>query len=315
VHFHEVGAIDSIVDIVGSCICLHLLGVEKVYSSELHDGKGFIKCQHGQMPVPVPAVMEMLKNSNIPLIQEDVNTELVTPTGMAIIKTIASGYGRMPVMKLKGIGYGMGKRQTGRFNALRVSIGEIGELGEMDEAKTSSEVTISNEAKTSEEVSTSSEVLVLEANIDDMTGEILGYTMDKLLSQGALDVYYTPIYMKKNRPAVMLSVICNVEKEDLLVDTILKETTTLGIRKSICTRVTMEREIIKVNTQYGSIKVKKSWRGDAIKCAPEYDNCVSLAKEKNIPLMDIYKAAEAAALNATLKPVDPSFVNKMKDMY
>lgn len=265
VHFHEVGAIDSIVDIVGVGICINILGVEKIFSSAMHDGSGFIQCKHGKMPVPVPAVMEMLKESRIPLITEDVNTELVTPTGIGIIKCLSDSFGKMPDITVDKVGYGMGKRETGGFNALRIVMGEL----------------VEKEAA-------SHEIVVLETNIDDMSPELLGYTMERLLESGALDVYHTPVYMKKNRPAVMLTVLADREQEEKLVDIILKETSTLGIRRSMCQRYCMERKIVKVNTQYGEARVKVCTRGDIKKFSPEYEDCRQIAKKTGLPLDKIF---------------------------
>lgn len=273
VHFHEVGAIDSIVDIVGVCICLDMLGVEKIYASELHDGKGFIECQHGTIPVPVPAVMEMLRGSGIPLVQENIETELVTPTGFAIAKCVAAAFGKMPVMNVQRVGYGFGKRETGGFNAIRVLLGETEEKQGLEG------------------------LVVLETNIDNLSGEILGYTMERLLNEGALDVFHTPIYMKKNRPAVMLSVITKADMEQKLVDILLKETTTLGIRRYEISRYAMEREIFTVNTKYGEVRLKKAWLGSVVKYSPEYEDCAQIAREHNVPIKDVYAAAMAEAEN------------------
>ncbi|MCX8131066.1 MAG: nickel pincer cofactor biosynthesis protein LarC [Clostridia bacterium] len=266
VHFHEVGAIDSIVDIVGAAICLDLLGIQRVHSSPLHDGHGFIECQHGIIPVPVPAVMEMLKNSDIPLVSEDVNTELVTPTGMGIIKCLSSGFGNMPAMTVEKVGYGMGKRETGRFNALRVVMGTL----------------VENKGS-------SDEITLLETNIDDMTPEALGYTAEALLEAGALDVFITPVYMKKSRPASILSVLVNEEKEEKFVDIILRETSTLGIRKSSVKRYCMDREMIEVETQYGKARVKIASGYGIRKAAPEYEDCKEIAKRTGLPLREVYE--------------------------
>lgn len=268
VHFHEVGAVDSIVDIVGTAICLDLLGVDRVYASKLHDGQGFIKCQHGTIPVPVPAVMEMLSASGIPLIQTDINTELVTPTGMGIIKCLSAGFGNMPQMSVDRVGYGMGKRETGGFNALRLV------MGTMDET----------------DRDTPDEVVLLETNIDDMTGEALGYTMELLFEKGALDVFYTPIYMKKNRPAVMLTVIARIQDEEKLADMILRETTTLGIRRSSCKRYCMNREIIKVSTEFGDVRVKVASGNGFTKYAPEYEDCRNIARKTGKTFIEVYNA-------------------------
>ncbi len=268
VHFHEVGAVDSIVDIVGTAICLDLLGVDRVYASKLHDGHGFIKCQHGTIPVPVPAVMEMLSGSGIPLIQTDINTELVTPTGMGIIKCLSSGFGSIPQMSVDKVGYGMGKRETGGFNALRLIMGTLDETHKH----------------------THGEIVLLETNIDDMNGEALGYTMERLFENGALDVFYAPIYMKKNRPAVMLTVVTRIQDEEKLVDTILRETTTLGIRRSSVKRYCMHREIIKVATEFGDVRVKVASRNGFTKYAPEYEDCKNIARTTGNTFIEVYNA-------------------------
>ncbi|HPC99794.1 MAG TPA: nickel pincer cofactor biosynthesis protein LarC [Acetivibrio sp.] len=268
VHFHEVGAVDSIVDIVGASICIDLLNVDRIYSSPLHDGTGFIECQHGKLPVPVPAVMEMLKESNIPYIVEDVNTELITPTGIGIIKTIASGFGTMPPMTVDKVGYGAGKRETGRLNALRCVLGTTSDEGIKD-----------------------NEIAVLETNIDDMNPEVLGYVMDLLFESGALEVYYTPVYMKKNRPGVMLTVLSEKEDEKKLEDIILKETSTLGIRKTFATRYVMNRENRWVDSEFGKISVKEAYYEGIKKFAPEFEDCRKAAQKHNVPLWKVYNAA------------------------
>jgi len=267
VHFHEVGALDSIIDIIGACICIDMLGVERIYASELHDGKGFVKCAHGLLPVPVPAVLEMLCNSNIPLITEDTPFELVTPTGIAILKMTSSSFGKMPPLSIEKTGYGMGKRETGRFNALRVIVGT---LYQQD--------SIPND-----------EISILETNIDNMSPEILGYTMEKLLENGALDVYFTPIYMKKCRPSVMLTVLATCSDEKKLSDIIFKETSTLGVRLSHSSRYCMNRELVKVNTQYGDVRVKIASMGDIMKFAPEYEDCKSIAVKTGLPINKVYE--------------------------
>ncbi len=267
VHFHEVGAIDSIVDIIGACICIDMLGVERIYASELHEGKGFVKCAHGLLPVPVPAVMEMLCNSKIPLITEDIPFELVTPTGIGIIKMTCSAFGKMPAMAIEKTGYGMGKRNTGRFNALRAVVGTL----------------YDQESVPNDEIS------ILETNIDNMSPEILGYTMEKLMDSGALDVYYTPIYMKKTRPAVMLTVLAKYEDEKKFSDIIFNETTTLGIRVSRSARYCMNREFVKVNTMYGDVRIKIASIGDIHKYSPEYEDCKSIALKTGLSLTKVYE--------------------------
>ncbi len=267
VHFHEVGAVDSIVDIIGSCICLDMLGIERIFASELHEGKGFVKCAHGLLPVPVPAVMEMLCNSKIPLVTEDIPFELVTPTGLGIIKMISSGFGKMPPMSIEKTGYGMGKRETGRFNALRVVMGSLYQ----------------------QDMIPSDDISILETNIDNMSPEIMGYTMEKLLDSGALDVYYTPIYMKKSRPSAMLTVLVKCGEEKKISNIIFSETSTLGIRISHSQRFCMDRELVKVNTQYGDVRVKVANIGDIMKFAPEYEDCRSIALKTGMPIKEVYE--------------------------
>lgn len=271
VHFHEVGAVDSIVDIVGVSICLDLLSVERVFASPLHDGHGFIKCQHGTIPVPVPAVMEMLAGTDIPLVQTDIKTELITPTGMGIIKCLSSGFGSMPVMAVKKVAYGMGKRETGGFNALRVILGTMEEQTQVND-----------------------EIIVLETNIDNMNPEVLGYTMEKLLENGALDVFHTPVYMKKNRPAVMLSVLAHAGSEEKLVDILLRETTTLGIRRNVAKRYCMDRRFVTVNTPWGEVKMKVASLGEVEKASPEYEDCVEIARRAGVSLQRVMEEARRA---------------------
>jgi len=290
VHFHEVGAVDSIVDIAGTAICLELLGAEKVVSSVLHDGSGFIHCRHGIIPVPVPAVMEMLSGSGIPLVSEDVATELVTPTGMGLIKCMASEFGARPPMTVEKTGYGLGKRNTGRLNALRIIFGELyddkscgndgidarnGGASEQSDEKITpvAEVTIQND-----------EIAVLETNMDDVSGETLGYTMSKLMDAGALDAFYTPIYMKKNRPAYMLTVLAKPGTEDIFADIVFRETTTLGIRTRYVKRLCMDRKILNVSTPYGDARVKVASYGDMKKVSPEYEDCRKIAEKSGLSL-------------------------------
>lgn len=268
IHFHEVGALDSIADITGAAICLDLLGIEKVFSSGLHDGKGTIKCAHGIIPVPVPAVVELLKGTDIPLIQEDVNTEMVTPTGAGIIKSICSVFGNMPAMKINAAGYGFGKRDTGGLNALRIFSGEI-----FDKADTSCDI------------------ICLETNIDNMTPEMLSFAMEQIFSAGAVDVFFTPVYMKKNRPAVLLTVLTQPDKEGIVMEAILKHTTTLGVRRRLSERFCMDRKMIIVNTKYGKVTVKYAQKGKIKKFSPEYEDCKKIALKTGLTIKDIFDMA------------------------
>jgi hypothetical protein len=276
VHFHEVGAIDSIVDVAGTAICLELLGVERITCSELHDGSGFITCRHGVIPVPVPAVAEMLCGSGIPVITEDVDTELVTPTGMGIIKCITQSFGKRPSMTVDKIGYGFGKRNTGRLNALRVMLGEA------------------YDDKSCRRDEKDGEIVVLETNIDDTTGEILGYTMAKLMDAGALDVFYTPIFMKKNRPAYMLTVLGPYDAQKALEDIILTETSTIGIRISYMKRRCMQRRIVTVKLPLGDVRVKIAEADDIRKASPEYEDCRIIAERTGLPISKVFETVRAA---------------------
>lgn len=270
VHFHEVGAIDSIVDIVGAAICIDMLNVDTVICSPVHEGQGFVECQHGRLPIPVPAVVQMMGDSGIPVITEDIQAELVTPTGFGILKTVKSSCGKMPEMQVQKIGYGFGKTETGRLNALRVV------LGYKEAAQ-----------KTGFERVKMDQVATLETNIDDCTPEILGYVIDSLMSEGALDAYFTPIYMKKNRPATMLSVICHKEDVEKLSTMILAETGTLGIRVKEIERIIVERDIRTVSTPFGPIRAKASILNGKSTFKPELDDCIKIAREKEMPLKDV----------------------------
>lgn len=291
IHFHEVGALDSIIDIVGTAICIEALKIDKVYCSVLHEGSGFIKCQHGILPVPVPAVAKMLEGTGIPVVQENISTELITPTGMAIIKVLASYFGVMPEMIVCKVSYGSGKRETGRLNALRIFLGETTHDG--------------NANKYNDEYK--EDVLVLETNIDDMTSEALAYTAEKLFDRGALDVFFTPVYMKKGRPAVKLSVISKPDIEKQIIEVILSETTTLGIRRYETKRYCMNRETLIVQTTFGKVRVKRAWAGNIEKFSPEYEDCREIAQKHNIPIQEVFDDAKRCASKYTGKST-PVFI-------
>jgi pyridinium-3,5-bisthiocarboxylic acid mononucleotide nickel chelatase len=217
-------------------------------------------------------VLEMLNSSNIPFVQEEVNTELVTPTGIGIIKSISSGYGKMPAMNITSTGYGLGKRETGRFNALRVILGEMNDAAPVTE-----------------------KITVLESNIDNMTPEALGFAMEQLFTAGAVDVFFTPVYMKKNRPAVLLTALSPAGKEPEVLHAFLKHTTTLGVRVSVCSRYCMAREIKRVKTKFGNIRVKHAKLGEIVKCSPEFEDCREAAIKYGVPLEKVYSTARKAA--------------------
>lgn len=264
VHFHEVGAIDSIVDIVGAAICLDYLNVDKIIASPVQAGGGFVKCAHGLMPVPAPATAEILKN--IPMNTGIVQFETTTPTGAAILAANAEEFTKDIDFSIKKIAYGIGHRDLEIPNVLRVYLGEK-ENTEKEEKQ-----------------------YILETNIDDMNPEFYGYVEEKLFEAGALDVFKTPIYMKKGRPGIKLSVLINSQKEKDILDIIFQETTSLGVRKFRGQKIMLDREFSKVKTEYGDITVKKSYyNGKLVKCKPEYEECKAIAKERNIPIDKIYK--------------------------
>jgi uncharacterized protein (TIGR00299 family) protein len=267
VHFHEVGAIDAIVDVVGSVIGLNLLGIQEIYASKLNLGTGFVKTQHGMMPVPAPATMELVKG--FPVYNREIARELVTPTGAAIITTIATRFGQMPVMEIQDIGYGAGDQDISEIpNLLRVSIGEMKEI-KIDE-----------------------DITVVETNIDDMNPQIYGYLMDKLFAAGALDVYYTPIQMKKDRPGILLTILTNPANVDKISELIFTETTTFGIRIFQMQRQTLDRELITVQTKYGPIRVKVGKRnGKIVSSSPEYQDCMLAAEIYHSPFKEVYQEA------------------------
>ncbi|HDN80528.1 MAG TPA: nickel pincer cofactor biosynthesis protein LarC [Chloroflexi bacterium] len=274
IHFHEVGGIDAIVDVVGSVVGLKLLGIEEVYSSPLHLGRGFVECAHGKLPVPAPATLELVKG--VPVYGRDIEAELVTPTGAAIITTLARGFGPSPAMEIEAIGYGAGHKDLPIPNLLRVSIGRTRRP---------------EEGGYEEDV-----VIVVEANIDDMNPELYEHVMDKLFEKGALDVFLTPIQMKKNRPAVKLSAI--VREADLsgVLDAFFDETTTLGVRLYEVRRKKLSREATVVETKYGKISVKVGKLGSIVKnISPEYEDCRRIASQLGIPLKEVYEEARRAA--------------------
>ena len=271
VHFHEVGGIDAIVDIVGTVICLDYLGIESIIASHIPLGKGFFTCSHGRLPVPAPATLDILKG--VPVYGSDIPHELVTPTGAAIIVTLAEGFSSMPDMTMANTGYGAGQRELEeKPNVLRIVTG------------TQSEANACSPDEVSED-----QIYILETCIDDMNPELFGYLMDRLFEDGALDVYWIPVYMKKNRPGTMLEVLCHPAEKDNLIRWILSETTTLGVRYYESRRRLLWRDRFEIKTIYGDIPVKriKDLQGN-IRIVPEYDVCEKIALEQSIPLRIVY---------------------------
>ena len=262
IHFHEIGAIDTIIDVAGAVIGLKGLGIEEIHCSKLNVGTGFVEFSHGRFPVPAPATAEILKN--VPVYHNNVEAELVTPTGAAIITTLASKFGEMPAMKVEKIGYGAGRKDLEQPNVLRVFVGDSDKNG--------------NET-----------INVIETNIDNMNPEIYPYAIDKLMENGALDAYLTSIIMKKGRPAIKLTVLAELKDTDKLCSIIFDETTTLGARIYPAAKKKLDREIKTIKTKYGDVRVKISKLNNEVKnVMPEYEDCVKIAKQNKIPLKKVY---------------------------
>lgn len=272
VHFHEVGALDAIVDVVGAAICFELLGIERFVCSALHVGSGTVDMAHGRYPVPPPAVVELLTGA--PVYATDIKGELVTPTGAAIIATVVSEYGPLPKMKLAQSGYGAGTREYEKFpNALRVLIGE-------EETQSAA----------------GERLMMIETNVDDMSPQIFGHVMERALEMGALDCYFTPIQMKKNRPGVLLSILCRENDQGQLSEMIFAETTTLGIRSYAVERRALERTMQRVETRYGPIDVKVArLNGHILTLTPEYEQCRAAARAARVALRVVEDEARAAS--------------------
>jgi hypothetical protein len=265
VHFHEVGAVDAIVDIVGAAVGLEALGIDRVLASPLPLGRGWVVCAHGTFPVPAPATALLVRG--VPIVETDIDAELVTPTGAAIITTLAERFGSLPAMTVGQVGYGAGTKELPRPNVLRLFLGEEAAAG------------------------AATEIVGLETNIDDLPGEILGYLMDRLLAAGALDVFYTPIQMKKNRPGVLVRVLCAPDTVDTCTGVLFAETTTLGVRRTRYTRDVLPREFRTVDTPYGPVRLKISRWQDLERAEPEYEDCRKLAEEHGVSLLAVYRAA------------------------
>ena len=282
IHFHEVGAVDAIVDIVGCCLLLDMMGVEAVAVSSLPCGYGTIKCQHGIMPVPAPATLELLRG--FPVHAVDIRGELVTPTGAALVTTLADGAraGRMPAMHVLVTGFGAGKKQfkPEMPNLLRVIIGETEETADP----------------------TPQTVTVIETNLDDQSPESFELLMERCFAAGALDVFYTPIQMKKSRPATLVTVLCSTDKTERLADVLFRETGTFGIRTREQPRLTLERSWQTVSTPYGSVRVKIGRRGgEIVTVAPEYEDCKAAAIAQDVPVRTVSQSA-LRAYESTPRP-------------
>ncbi len=272
VHFHEVGALDAIVDVVGSVLGLRLLGVDQVFASQVHVGRGTVTCQHGILPLPAPATAELLRG--VPTYGRDLDAELVTPTGAAILTALAEGYGAAPPMRVDQIGYGAGSRELPHPNLLRVSIGS----------------TVDHRDGYEQDV-----VTLVETNIDDMNPQLYEHVLERLFAVGALDVFLTPIQMKRNRPGTLLSVLVTEDRLGDALEVLFAETTTIGVRTSPWYRWKLARESLVVQTVYGPIEVKVSRKaGHVMTVSPEYRDCKLAADRHGVPL----KVVQGAALEA-----------------
>lgn len=284
VHFHEVGAVDSIVDIVGAAVCLDDLGVERVYCSPLYEGQGTVVCQHGIMPVPAPATARIIADAGLRLCLTDNDGEMVTPTGAAIAAELCGSSGLPPAgFQILATGYGAGKKDFPRANVLRAHL--------ISEQQTPPQTDSSAAHAGSDE---SDSVCKLECNLDNMTGEQLGFAMERLFEAGALDVWFTPIQMKKCRPAVLLSLLCKSDDCAAMEELLFFHTGTLGIRRCMCERAIMQRECTRVETPYGEVQIKRAVRGELEKVAAEYESARKTALENDLPLCEVYRAAETS---------------------
>jgi pyridinium-3,5-bisthiocarboxylic acid mononucleotide nickel chelatase len=276
VHFHEVGAVDSIIDIVGACLALDLMGRPRVLASPVLEGTGSIKCAHGSLPLPAPATLEILSARGVGIRQCEEAHELVTPTGAALLAEFAEEFGPMRALKPLRIGYGLGMRQNQtRPNALRAVLCEAAPASSCDwETDT---------------------VAVLETNLDDVSSEILGGLVEKALAAGALDVFHTAVQMKKSRPGVLLTILCETAEADRFSEMLLRETSAFGVRRTQAERRKLRREIVRVATPFGQVELKLGrLNGQVVQAAPEFESCQKLALERNVPLKQVYQAALAA---------------------
>jgi uncharacterized protein (TIGR00299 family) protein len=270
IHFHEVGAVDSIVDIVGAAVGLDLLGVDRFEASPVPPGRGWVKAAHGKMPLPAPGTAELLKG--VPLADSEVEMELTTPTGAAILTTVCDRFGPLPAMTVESIGLGAGTRDlAGQANILRLFVGRATLPADADR------------------------VWVLETNLDDLPGEVVGYAVAQILAAGALDAFVTPVQMKKNRPGVMVTALCDEAQLPAIEEVLFRETSTLGVRRYPASRHKLRRQATEVVTPFGPVKGKLGWlEGRPPTFSPEFEDCARIARERGVALREVYDAAHAA---------------------
>ena len=294
VHFHEVGAVDSIVDIVGGCLALELLGKPRVLASAVVEGTGWVRCAHGRMPLPAPATLEILGARGVAISQCEEPRELLTPTGAALLAEFAEGFGPMAGLVAEKVGYGVGTRDNDtRPNVVRAALGVV--------ASPSNRWSVVSGQSGTTGVATAHDwdtdtIAVLETNLDDLSGELLGAFVERALGEGALDVFHTPIQMKKNRPGVLLTVLCAAADADMFSELLLRETSAFGVRRTLAERRKLKREFLTVKLPQGEVTVKLGkLDGTVVQVAPEFESCRQLAAKSGVPLKAIYEAAIAAA--------------------
>jgi|YNPNPStandDraft_1061719.scaffolds.fasta_scaffold07199_3 uncharacterized protein (TIGR00299 family) protein len=281
VHFHEIGAVDSLVDIVGFIAGLERLGIERVFASAVPLGSGTIETEHGLLPVPAPATLALLAEVGAPTRPHPAQTEILTPTAAALLAELATF--EYPPMYVRSAGYGFGHKEFPWPNVVRLWLGEA-----------------------SEPLPVREPVVLLQCNLDDVTGEVLGYTMERLFASGALDVWFTPVQMKKNRPAIVLSALTTPERVSTLTQVILRETPTLGLRILPMERVAADRRVLELETPWGPVRVKEKWlSGERVAASPEYEDCARIAREHGVPLQQVLQTAELIARQLVSTPEPP----------
>lgn len=300
VHFHEVGAVDAIVDVVGACIGFELLGVERFAASALHVGSGTIEIAHGRFPVPPPAVAELLRGA--PIYSTDITGELVTPTGAAIVATLCESFGPVPRMRVGATGYGAGTREYKNFpNVLRVLVGEAEGAGGVAAGGAAH---VDAGAQAGAGAQADEELLMVETNVDDTSPQVLGHVLERAFELGALDCFFTHVQMKKNRPGVLVSILCRPTEREAVCDLLFTETPTLGVRHYPVSRRALEREAVTVETEFGTIAVKVGrHKGLVVSATPEFEECRAAALARGVPLRAVQEAARAAFRKAKASEV------------
>lgn len=295
VHFHEVGATDAIVDIVGTCLGLDYLQIDQLYCSALPTGGGTIRAAHGRLPVPAPAVLKLWELRQVPIYSNGIDRELVTPTGAAIVTTLATQFGNPPRMTLHQVGLGAGSRELNIPNILRLWIGDDGESGKVRQIGKVESIREIGDGGDREEAGELEPIAVLETQIDDLNPQAIGYVLEALLAAGALDVFTQAIGMKKSRPGILLTVICQPEAAATCEAIIFQETSTLGIRRSQQERRILSRELQSVQTPYGHVRVKVAWtekhRDLVLNVQPEYEDCAEIARQQKLPWREVHRMA------------------------